>query len=190
MLTSILITGAFHEDGLADVCDAFGGGWTKEKILEIMKDSRIGTFGVVGLVISLLSKFILTYELTEKSLLFALGGIILSHSLSRVNATGMIFIFNYARADASSKTKPVAKKLSLNSFLVAVLLGLAPLVPFYLEFGPLVFIVIFPLVMLLFYLKGYFNKWIGGYTGDCLGTVQQLSEILVLLFLLGIWKYI
>lgn len=57
MISSILLTGAFHEDGLADLCDGFGGGWTKEKILEIMKDSRVGTYGVVGLTAILAINF-------------------------------------------------------------------------------------------------------------------------------------
>src|ERR1044072_4994803 len=62
IIAGILATGAFHEDGFADVCDAFGGGWTKEKILLIMKDSRLGTFGVVGLISILASKFLLLRE--------------------------------------------------------------------------------------------------------------------------------
>jgi adenosylcobinamide-GDP ribazoletransferase len=57
LLTGILLTGALHEDGFADVCDGFGGGWTKPKILEIMKDSRVGTYGLIGLIFLLLIKF-------------------------------------------------------------------------------------------------------------------------------------
>lgn len=67
MILSILITGGFHEDGLADVCDAFGGGWSKEKILEIMKDSRIGTFGSIGLILSLGLKYSLLVNLFQIS---------------------------------------------------------------------------------------------------------------------------
>src|SRR5579859_194019 len=63
MITGLLITGAFHEDGFADVCDGFGGGWTKEKILLIMKDSRIGAFGAMGLIFILGTKFLLLREL-------------------------------------------------------------------------------------------------------------------------------
>lgn len=57
MISGILLTGAFHEDGFADVCDGFGGGWEKQRILEIMKDSRIGAYGVIGLTLLLLLKF-------------------------------------------------------------------------------------------------------------------------------------
>src|SRR5687767_14337944 len=69
LVTSIIVgifaTGAFHEDGFAYVCDAFGGGWTKEKILLIMKDSRLGTFGVIGLIGILASKFLLLRDLPK-----------------------------------------------------------------------------------------------------------------------------
>src|SRR5215472_2556593 len=67
MITSLLVTGAFHEDGFADVCDGFGGGWTKEKILLIMKDSRIGAFGAIGLIAILGTKFLLLKELAPGS---------------------------------------------------------------------------------------------------------------------------
>ena len=60
MAAGILLTGAFHEDGFADTCDGFGGGWTKAEVLEIMKDSRIGSYGTIGLVLILLSKFLFT----------------------------------------------------------------------------------------------------------------------------------
>src|SRR5260370_1036584 len=63
MVVSLLVTGAFHEDGFADVCDGFGGGWTKEKILLIMKDSRIGAFGAIGLIFIFGAKFVLLKEL-------------------------------------------------------------------------------------------------------------------------------
>src|SRR6516164_2666612 len=65
MIASLLTTGALHEDGFADTCDAFGGGWTREKILQIMKDSRIGSFGAIGLWVILFAKFLLLKELPQ-----------------------------------------------------------------------------------------------------------------------------
>src|SRR6186713_2527843 len=65
IIAGILTTGAFHEDGFADVCDAFGGGWTKEKILLIMKDSRLGSYGVIGMMAILFCKFLLLKELPK-----------------------------------------------------------------------------------------------------------------------------
>ncbi len=190
MLAGILTTGAFHEDGLADVCDGFGGGWTKEKILEIMKDSRIGTYGVIGLVLILLSKYLLSLELAGISTIYLIGVIFLGHILSRLNAATVILFFEYSREDATSKVKPVAKKLRLSDYIVALAIGLIPLVgmAYYLSF--LIVFIIVPLIILMIYLGRYFNKWIGGFTGDCLGTVQQLSEIVIYIFMLAIWKYI
>src|SRR5215211_1296365 len=87
MLASILTTGAFHEDGFADVCDAFGGGWTKEKILLIMKDSRLGTYGVIGLINMLGFKFLLLVELSVALPQWDFFFIIISaHSISRFAA--------------------------------------------------------------------------------------------------------
>ena len=83
MLASIWATGAFHEDGLADVCDGFGGGWTKEKILLIMKDSRVGAFGVIGLVMVLLIKYVSLISIPVQSKTIIPLVIISAHSLSR-----------------------------------------------------------------------------------------------------------
>lgn len=190
MLTSILTTGAFHEDGLADVCDGFGGGWTKEKILEIMKDSRIGTYGVVGLVLVLLSKYILSFELLQISIGYFIGTLISSHALSRLNATNVILLFQYAREDATSKSKPLAKKLDIENYIVAVGIGIVPLIAMAVIWNYCIMLIFIPLVIIAILLGRYFTKWIGGYTGDCLGTVQQMSEIIIYIFMLVIWKYI
>src|ERR1700712_3963673 len=72
MIASILATGAFHEDGFADVCDGFGGGWTKEKILLIMKDSRLGTYGVVGIGLMLLLKWTVLKYLPAETIVVTL----------------------------------------------------------------------------------------------------------------------
>ena len=190
MLSGILTTGAFHEDGLADVCDGFGGGWSKDKILEIMKDSRIGTYGVVGLVFVLLSKYMLSVELSEMSIYYFCSVILLGHTLSRLNATTMILAFGYARDDASSKTKPLAKKLTFPNYMVAFIFGVTPLIVFSILWSYYIIFVLFPLVLIMVYLGRYFKKWIGGFTGDCLGTVQQVSEIIVYVYMVALWRFI
>jgi adenosylcobinamide-GDP ribazoletransferase len=190
MIASILLTGAFHEDGLADVCDGFGGGWTKEKILTIMKDSRIGTYGVVGLVMVLLSKYVLSVEISEVSVVYFLYVLFVSHALSRFTAATVIFLFEYARDDASSKTKPLAKRLSFPNYLIAGAFAALPLVLAIIHYSGVLAIVLIPLPLIAYFLGGYFKKWIGGFTGDCLGAVQQISEITIYLMMLGIWKYI
>jgi adenosylcobinamide-GDP ribazoletransferase len=189
ILSGVLVTGAFHEDGLADVCDGFGGGWTKEKILLIMKDSRIGAYGAIGLILLFSLKFSLLVTVPAYQVPFLL---ISAHSISRFTAISFIFTHAYAREDETSKTKPVAKRPPLYNFVIAAFFGLAPLLLFC---TPWVFLLLIPLVLLKIYLGWYFKKWIGGYTGDCLGATQQIAEVLfyltfVILIQCPLWKFI
>ncbi|MBX2844295.1 MAG: adenosylcobinamide-GDP ribazoletransferase [Flammeovirgaceae bacterium] len=175
MVAGILTTGGFHEDGFADVCDGFGGGWTKSKILEIMKDSRVGTYGGLGLVLMLLLKFFSLSEIPENLLITS---ILVGHTVSRFLASSFIFTHQYVREDALSKAKPVAKKLSYKNLFIAAFFGISPLF----IFPNLTYLlVIIPLFIIKWWLGKYFIKWIGGYTGDCLGATQQISEIVILL---------
>lgn len=183
-VVSILTTGAFHEDGFADVCDGFGGGWTKEKILDIMKDSRVGTYGLVGLILLMALKFTALHSI---ALSLIVPTIISAHAISRLNSVSLIYTDEYAREDLLSKAKPLATKMSTADFLIACFFGLVPLVlmnNFY------VFLSLIPLILIKLYLSRYFKKWIGGYTGDCLGTVQQVSEVIYYLSVLLILKFI
>ena len=199
IIAGILTTGAFHEDGFADVCDGFGGGWTKEKILLIMKDSRLGTFGVIGLVSMLAAKFMLLKDLpkfTPVSLADAghpllnyrifIGIVLTAHSLSRLMGVSMLQQYNYVTPDDSSKSKPVTtERLPLPSLLVAAFFGLAPMVLLPLPF----LFALIPVVIARFWLGAYFHKWIGGYTGDCLGSIQQVTEIVFYASCIIIWTY-
>jgi adenosylcobinamide-GDP ribazoletransferase len=186
LTVGVLLTGAFHEDGFADVCDGFGGGWTKSQILEIMKDSRVGTFAVIGLLVLLLLKIYTIIELTQLDTIFGLKSILLAHVLSRWSATTMIYTHIYSRADESSKIKPIAKKLSLQNLLIASLW----LIPVLLLFQSWwIVLALVPVYATKMYLAAYFQKWIDGYTGDCLGATQQINEIITLLFCLLLWKY-
>ena len=183
IVASILVTGAFHEDGFADVCDGFGGGWTREKILLIMKDSRLGTFGVIGLGLILLLKWsVLKYFPINTIMITLVSG----HAISRLNAVSLIFTDEYARDDDSSKSKPLATKMSSGEFVFAILFGIAPLVLFT---NIYVLLTLGPLLFVRWYFSRYFKKWIGGYTGDCLGAVQQVSEVVFYLSLILIFKY-
>ena len=191
-MAGILTTGAFHEDGLADVFDGFGGGWTKEKILDIMKDSRVGAYGVIALILSFLLKYLafdhlLTNLNTENQLIIAL--IFVSyHALARLTAINIVFTEQYSREDETSKAKPIAKAHTYREIIGAYFFGLLPLVVlsgFYWHLS----LVIVPLFALYFFSKRYFNKWIDGYTGDCLGAVEQMAELLTLLAFLALWKF-
>ncbi|MDO5977678.1 adenosylcobinamide-GDP ribazoletransferase [Flavivirga spongiicola] len=184
MVATIYITGAFHEDGFADVCDGFGGGWTKEKILLIMKDSRLGTYGVTGLMLMLAIKF---SALREVPIHFIPITIIAGHSLSRFIATTLIYTHPYVRDAEDSKAKPAAKNITINMLLISAMFGVTPLLFFN---KPLIFIAIIPCYLAKIYLGTKFKKWLGGQTGDCAGAVQQLCEIVFYLSVVALWKFI
>jgi len=196
LIASVLVTGAFHEDGLADVCDGFGGGWTKDKILTIMKDSRVGTYGVVALVLIFLTKFFSLSSIVDIAPqnnieIFILLTFISGHSLSRFIAITTIVTHQYVREnDDTSKAKPVVKKnfkwINAN-ILISALLSIMPLVFFQ---QPFVFVLIIPMYITKVFMIRFFNKWIGGYTGDCLGAIQQVSEVVFYIGFIALWKFI
>lgn len=194
IIASILTTGAFHEDGFADVCDGFGGGWTKEKILMIMKDSAIGAYGAIGLVVLFLLKFkLLSESITlfnnENSYLLIFLLFISAHALSRLAAISIIFTHEYSRDDASSKSKPIAKKHTWKEISGSFFFGLIPLFVFsYFQYKFLLALI--PVFIMRYFLARYFQKWIDGYTGDCLGATQQVCEVIYYLSILLIWKFI
>jgi adenosylcobinamide-GDP ribazoletransferase len=175
MVATLLATGAFHEDGLADSVDGFGGGWTREDVLRIMKDSRIGSYGAIGIGVALLMKFELLVNLGGVSswLTFAMT-IVGGHSASRFAATTLIFALDYARDDDTSKSKPLARRMGRSELAVAAMFGLAPCL--LLPVGQ-VSIALVAVVFVTLAAGRYFVKRIGGYTGDCLGATQQLTEI-------------
>lgn len=179
LFITIWLTGAFHEDGLADVCDGFGGGWTKERVLEIMKDSRLGTFGAAGLFLAVSMKIAALYELWTKVPLFTFLLIMVAgHTLSRWISVTIIFAEEYARGDATSKVKPIAQKITEKEMTVATVFGLLPVLGL-VFFKPLWFTLLALGIVWLtrIYLIYIFRKKLGGYTGDCLGAAQQISEV-------------
>ncbi|MFY9152369.1 MAG: adenosylcobinamide-GDP ribazoletransferase [Prolixibacteraceae bacterium] len=171
MLVTIFVTGAFHEDGFTDFCDGFGGGYTRERILTIMKDSRIGTYGSIGLVGILATKFMSLHSLDVASIPVVL---LAGHSLSRLMPILVIYTSEYSREDATSKTKPIGKKGKGFEFILALFFGLALLI-----FIPITYsLAILPVLLLTTYIfRRYITRKIGGYTGDCLGALQQIAEV-------------
>lgn len=176
MAATILVTGAFHEDGWADTVDGLGGGWERNRILEIMKDSRIGSYGAIALTLMLLGKFM---ALVELDALLVGPALIAGHAFSRLCATLMMRALDYARAEG--KAKPLATKIGNGELALAAAFGLLPL--FLLP--PLAALCAVTLAALAaLYLGFKFEKWLGGYTGDCLGATQQLAEVAFYLGLL------
>lgn len=179
MAATIYATGAFHEDGLSDATDGLGGAWEKLRILEIMKDSRVGSYGVVALWLGLSGKFVLLSQLDAALVPWAL---LAGHAWSRWCSTLLLATMDYVREDLLAKAKPLATRLSGPALLVATGFGALALV-----FLPWQNMLLACLLALLatFWLAAKFRHWLGGYTGDCLGTVQQVSEIVFYLGLLA-----
>lgn len=193
LLAGVLTTGAFHEDGLADVFDGFGGGWTKERILDIMKDSRLGTYGVAALIFLFLIKYTALVKLTgpviqDLSFKHVALMFVAYHSLARLTAINISFFSEYSRADASSKSKPIAKSNTYKEVIIAYIFGLSPLALLTYTYMPYA-LVLLPMIILCVYATYYFKKWIDGYTGDCLGAAEQIAECLILLSFIAIWNF-
>lgn len=174
---AIYLTGAFHEDGFADMCDGFGGGMTRERVMEIMKDSRIGTYGAVGALLLLALKCTLLIAMPAAT---AIAALFLAHPLSRLASAALIWKLRYARDEG--KAKPLAQEMSTAEFAIASICTLIPLCVTVLYLGwPAVAASILATFAAATWLAVKFVRRIGGYTGDCLGAVQQVSEVMVYL---------
>lgn len=180
---TIYATGAFHEDGFADACDGLGGGMTRERVLEIMKDSRVGAYGAIGVVCMLGTKIATLAMLPPAS---AIGALLLAHPLSRLCATSLIWRMEYARAEG--KAKPLAERMSTPEFCIAAL-TVAAGAAILLACGALtpqaVLGALLAAAAATWWLARKFGRRIGGYTGDCLGAVQQLSEAAIYIAVLA-----
>lgn len=174
----LFITGAFHEDGLADSVDALGGGYTVEKRLEIMKDSRIGTYGTVALVMALSLKAALL--MSAQSIWLAL---LVAPATSRLTPLLLMVFLPYVTDPNKSKSKPVAEGFSRNRLWVSC--GFTALVAVVFSFWlPGMWLVAATAVIVVALLWGwYLQRQLGGYTGDALGASVVFCE---LVFLLGV----
>ncbi|HSX85784.1 MAG TPA: adenosylcobinamide-GDP ribazoletransferase [Cellvibrio sp.] len=173
---SLLLTGAFHEDGLADTADGFGGAFAREKKISIMKDSRIGTYGATALVMALLGKYLLLIENFQIA-----PSLLIAYALSRTVAASLVFDMRYVADDDGSKSKPLANNQSRLD-LTILLTTCLPI--FFLLSWQKAVLIIAALIVVRYAAKFYFQKQIGGYTGDCLGAAQQVSELIIYALLL------
>lgn len=183
LLAGILLTGAFHEDGFADCCDGFGGGYNKQQRLDIMKDSHIGTYGVVGLICLFGLKINVLILLAQNGQLAFLFALISAASLSRLSTLYLIQFSEYARSGGGSKSTSSSHCLPHKSLIAVTLLTL--LVLCWVPIAWALTIILFVSLNTLFWWR-YFNKKIAGYSGDCLGFLQQVNELLILLTLLAL----
>jgi len=179
----ILLTGAFHEDGFADVCDGMGGGYTAERTLDIMKDSRIGAFGAIGIMLMLALKVAALASLPTGT---AVAGLLAAHPVSRLLSGSLIRLMAYARHEG--KAKPLATRMSNGEFAIAATTGIAPLLMLCAA-GLLAWQGALLACLLALcgtaWMARMFLRRLGGYTGDCLGAVQQVAEALFYLGLLA-----
>jgi adenosylcobinamide-GDP ribazoletransferase len=170
-IATIFITGAFHEDGFADFCDGYGGGITKEKILEIMKDSRLGTYGTIGLL-SVLAIKVLALNAIPVADIFII--LVIGHTISRFVPVILVYTTPYIREDALSKAKPIGNSVSLVSLVIASTTALLSLL--FLDLMQIgTTLIVYAIVLWLF--RKYIMKRTGGYSGDVLGALQQICEV-------------
>jgi adenosylcobinamide-GDP ribazoletransferase len=169
------VTGAFHEDAFADVCDGFGG-WTPERRLEIMRDSRLGAYGVVGLILLIGLKALLLASMNFRQ---ALSAFIVAHTVARWTSLLLLTRFP-AVPNTKSLARPLAgaippARFALASALtlaVCILIGLITARPLTACLTP------FLVIGLCLSAGRFFVHWLGGLSGDCLGAVNQLAELL------------
>ncbi len=172
VVVMLLLTGGLHEDGLADFADGFGAGSNPEMILRIMKDSHIGTYGVLTLITSLMLRVLLISSLGSIDMialwLFAAQGV------SRVTPVMLLRVCPYLRSE-KSKSSHASLGVNGGSVAVAALIGLLPaMILGWVE--TLIYIAVALMVIALY--RGYLRRKIGGCTGDTLGALQQISELL------------
>lgn len=182
IVVRLLVTGCLHEDGLADFCDGFGGGTTRERTLTIMKDSHIGTYGVVGLIVYFL--------LWSQMIVFPLGILcavaFCADVYSKWCVSHMVNLLPYARKEEESKAKVLYSRMTLPEVMAGTIAGWLPLL-FLQPVGWGVACFCPPIVFLL--LCGWMKRRIGGYTGDCCGAVFLLGELSFYIgSMIGVWK--
>ena len=175
---TLLLTGGFHEDGLADVADGLGGAYTPERALEIMKDSRLGAFGVMALTLALLTKIALLAQLSTHGLAAVLAALAGAHPLSRLWPLVTIRLLPYVGDSAKSKSKPLADHISTHALLAALLWSLPPLLLVAAWLGALaVAAAVLASAAGAAWMHWRYVRRLQGFTGDCLGGTQQLAEL-------------
>ena len=170
LIATLLLTGAFHEDGLADTCDGFGGGTTRKHILKIMRDSRVGAFGATGLVVMLALKWQAVAALPLQPAWLAPALLLAAHTLSRGASGTLMTTLPYAQTDG--KAKPLATMLRGGRLALSLVFALAPLA----LLPPRFLWTLVAVIAARAAMARLCKRRIGGYTGDTLGATQQVCE--------------
>ncbi|MCR5745653.1 MAG: adenosylcobinamide-GDP ribazoletransferase [Bacteroidales bacterium] len=177
LASRLLLTGCLHEDGLADFIDGFGGGTSRERTLTIMKDSHIGTYGVIGLIVYFALLLQLPAVVSRDTLIVV---VLCGDCWAKCCAAQLINLLPYARTEETAKNKTVYKRMTLGELLLCFFFGLAPafVFVFALRWLPasVLWLLLVPAgVMLL--LAWVMRRRIAGYTGDCCGATFLLCEL-------------
>lgn len=169
IIFAAFITNGFHEDGLADAFDGFGGGWTKDRTLEIMRDSRIGTYGALALIFLILGKYSFLSSLTPAHIW---RWLIVAHTASRWTALPLCRWLPYARTEGQGKL--VAKQVGV----LEVTIGSLTLITIVILLSWPAALTALLVTCLVTLLSGlYFHHRLQGITGDCLGATNQVTEV-------------
>lgn len=178
-VATVAATGAFHEDGLADAADGLGGGLTRARALEIMRDSRIGTYGAVTLGLTLALK---VAALSALPLAVALPLVALGHGISRYAPVAVVFAAPYAREEGA---KFVAPTISAGGHAYALVAALGLAAALVWAIGPAALAGLAGAGLLAAGMARIYLRKLGGFTGDCLGATQQMAELGLILGVLA-----
>ena len=180
LLVRVLLMGALHEDGFADFLDGFGGGNDKESTLRIMKDSHIGTYGVIGLILYFLLSYVVLANIHPDYVPFI---ILSSDVFAKFISSHIVWFLPYARPESESKNRTVYTHSTALEEILTIISGIAALAiivlpdkPFITNYFNISLITIVPIVVFCLLLL-LFKKKIGGYTGDCCGALFLITEL-------------
>ena len=185
IVTRLLLTGALHEDGLADFFDGFGGGGSnRQRILEIMKDSHIGTYGVLGLGLYLLLLFFCLCSLTPRMAALA---VLAADPYAKMVTSQLVVMMPYARREEEAKAKVIYRKITVLRGVCLAFQGLLPLALFIWHTGASWETLVFIPALTMYFLYLLIWRKLHGYTGDCCGAVCLLVELTFYLTLVVGW---
>ncbi len=184
IMSRVILTGALHEDGLGDFLDGFGGGYSKEKILAIMKDSHVGTYAILGLIFYFLLSYNIMLNVDTESLIILM---LITDPFCKMVSSFITVRLPYARTIESSKIQAIYSQPNIKETVMSLFFGTLPLLVL-IRFLPsfwYIFAIITPII-LFFILTQWMKHKIQGYTGDCAGALFLMLEISMMLTFLAI----
>ena len=181
IITRLLVTGALHEDGLADFIDGFGGGGTdRQRILDIMKDSHIGTYGVISLILYFLLLFFTLHAMTPIDAAMTIAAV---DPFAKMLSAQLIQMMPYARTEETAKNHTVYRRFDIKAGISLAIQGLLPICLYiYYMYARIDWqLLIFIPAIVMYFLYMLIWRRLHGYTGDCCGALFLLTELATLL---------